>query len=85
MAAMVLDNVFQNMIIKKCTSACQIFYKRNICFQLEGLKRLTHPLNKKQVQSWTKLSKTTISAVWKSTKGIQQTENHLFMKTLDTG
>ena len=48
--------------------------KRDICFWHAGIRRSTHPLHKKQVESWMKLSKTSISALWRPTKGVPQTE-----------
>lgn len=41
---------------------------RDIRFHPDGVRRSTHPLHKQQLQSWTKLSKTTISALWNQPK-----------------
>lgn len=57
MATMVSGDVSQNMISKTHTSACQVLYNKGFSFQHDGVRRSTHPLHKKQEESWKKLSK----------------------------
>lgn len=74
------------LLFNKCFTIKILSWKINFKWfnlQHDAVRRLRNPLPKKQVWSWMKLSKTTVSAFWELTKSIQQAYTLLFIKTTE--